>query len=126
MRLISTSPSFTVDLDVSDSHHVEELTMAKLATPQKNEWAHERDPHRGMSGLRSGGPHRRVNGLRSGGPHRGVNEFRSRVPQRGEWAQEEGPLLCLYSGSFQPGARAGRLGLDYICLKHEGRNYFQG
>lgn len=80
MRLISTSPSFTVDLDVSDSHHVEKLTMAKLATPQKNEWAHERDPHRGMNGLRSGGPHRRVNGLRSGGPHRGVNGLRRRVP----------------------------------------------
>lgn len=43
-----------------------------------------------------------------------------------EWAQERGPLLCLYSDLFQPEARAGPLGLDYICLMDEGRNHFQG
>lgn len=42
---ISASPSFTVDLDVSDSHHVEEVNHGKAS-----------HPHREMSGLRRGVP----------------------------------------------------------------------
>lgn len=44
---ISASPSFTGDLDDSDRHHIEELTMAKLATPQRGEWAQDWVPTEG-------------------------------------------------------------------------------